>query len=116
MNMGFVTRLWDEALRITFNFPSSPSFDLTLVLRIPNVADLIRTFESVEVRHFYCLAVSSSTHISARVFRHLCFLSQPLSVLGGSKVWTAVNFLFAIIKPLAAHGSLVGDIFGWILQ
>ena len=43
-NMDLVTRLWDEALRSTFIFPSLASFDLTLVLRIPNVADLMRTF------------------------------------------------------------------------
>ena len=43
-NMDLVTQLWDEALRSTFFFPSLASFDLTLVLRIPNVADLMRTF------------------------------------------------------------------------
>ena len=51
-NMDLVTRLWEWALRSTFIFPSLASFDLTLVLRIPNVADLMRTFESVEVRKF----------------------------------------------------------------
>ena len=30
-------------------------------------------------------------------------------------MWTAVNFLLAIIKPFAARGSLVGDIVGWLL-
>ena len=38
-----------------------------------------------------------------------------MTVLEGSKVWTAVNFLLAILKPLAARGSVVGDIVGWLL-
>ena len=47
--MAFVADLWNEALGATFILPSLASFDLTLVLRIPSVADLMRTFESVEV-------------------------------------------------------------------
>ena len=48
-NMNFVAILWREALGAKFILPSLASFDLTLVLRIPSVADLMRTFESVEV-------------------------------------------------------------------
>ena len=48
-NMDFVAMLWREALGAKFILPSLASFDLTLVLQIPSVADLMRTFESVEV-------------------------------------------------------------------
>ena len=48
-NMDFVAMLWREALGAKFILPSLASFDLTLVLRIPSVADLMRTFESVKV-------------------------------------------------------------------
>ena len=48
-NMAFVARMWAEALGATFVLPSF-SFNMTLVLRIPTAADLMRTFETIEVR------------------------------------------------------------------
>ena len=61
-NMAFVAQMWAEALGATFVFPSF-SFDLTLVLRIPNAADLMQTFESIKVGVFASAFASASTSV-----------------------------------------------------
>merc|ERR1712185_301969 len=80
-NMAFVAFIYRQAFGATIVVPTF-SWDLSLVLDLPDASEVMAIFETV----------------------------PPLELLHSSAVFGAINFLFALLKPVTSYAAMAYDV------
>ena len=80
-NMAFVAFIYRQVFGATIVVPTF-SWNLSLVLDLPDASEVMAIFETV----------------------------PPLELLDSSAVFGAINFLFALLKPVTSYGAMAYDV------